>query len=72
MSTAVSNMNNGTDTTRQVAIVTGAGSGIGLAIAVKLVGAGMTVLGVGRDPEKLKRLESEIADQERLATCPST
>jgi NAD(P)-dependent dehydrogenase (short-subunit alcohol dehydrogenase family) len=61
-------MSEGTGQTRQVAIVTGAGSGIGLGCAVKLAEAGMTILGVGRDPEKLKRLESEIGDRERVAT----
>ena len=68
MSTTVSNMSNETEAARQVAIVTGAGSGIGLGIAVKLIEAGMYVLGCGRDPAKLQRLESEVADRERLAT----
>jgi NAD(P)-dependent dehydrogenase (short-subunit alcohol dehydrogenase family) len=54
-----------TGSSRQVAIVTGAGSGIGLGCAVKLVEAGMTVLGVGRDLAKLKHLESSIADRDR-------
>jgi len=52
----------------QVAIVTGAGSGIGFACAVKLAGMGMAVLGVGRDGQKLARLESAIADASRVAT----
>ncbi len=68
MSAAGDNTKQGTEPTRQVAIVTGAGSGIGLGCAVKLAEAGMSVLGVGRDPEKLKRLEGEIADRDRIAT----
>ncbi len=52
----------------QVAIITGAGSGIGLATAKQLYGMGMAVVGVGRDPQKLALLESEISDPERLAT----
>jgi NAD(P)-dependent dehydrogenase (short-subunit alcohol dehydrogenase family) len=52
----------------QVAIITGAGSGIGLGTALKLRDMGMSVVGVGRDPEKLARLEKEFADPSRLAT----
>ncbi|MFT5481828.1 MAG: meso-butanediol dehydrogenase/(S,S)-butanediol dehydrogenase/diacetyl reductase [Halieaceae bacterium] len=52
----------------QVAIITGAGSGIGLATAKQLHGAGMSVLGVGRDLKKLAALEKQIGDPERLAT----
>jgi NAD(P)-dependent dehydrogenase (short-subunit alcohol dehydrogenase family) len=52
----------------QVAIITGAGSGIGLATARHLYAMGMAVVGIGRSPEKLKLLESEISDPERLAT----
>jgi meso-butanediol dehydrogenase/(S,S)-butanediol dehydrogenase/diacetyl reductase len=52
----------------QVAIITGAGSGIGLATARQLYDAGMAIVGVGRDPAKLAQLESEIGDPERLAT----
>jgi NAD(P)-dependent dehydrogenase (short-subunit alcohol dehydrogenase family) len=52
----------------QVAIITGGGSGIGLATALKLSEMGMAVLGVGRDPEKLAHLEEAIDDQERVAT----
>ena len=54
--------------TRQVAVVTGAGSGIGLGCAVKLAEAGMAVVGVGRDPAKLKDLEKVFPDRDRLAT----
>lgn len=52
----------------QVAIVTGASSGIGFGTAVKLAGMGMAVLGTGRDAKKLERLEAEIGDAARLAT----
>src|SRR5688500_4247635 len=52
----------------QVAIITGAGSGIGLGTAKLLHGMGMAVVGVGRDPAKLATLEAEIADPARLAT----
>ena len=52
----------------QVAIITGAGSGIGLATAKQLYGAGMAIVGIGRDPAKLATLASEIGDPGRLAT----
>lgn len=52
----------------QIAIVTGASSGIGFGTAVKLAGMGMTVLGVGRDPDKLARLAAAIDAPERIVT----
>lgn len=52
----------------QVAIITGAGSGIGLCTAKMLHDAGMAIVGVGRDPAKLATLEQEIADPARVAT----
>ena len=52
----------------QVAIVTGASSGIGFGTAVKLAEAGMAVLGTGRDAQKLASLEKVRSDPERLAT----
>lgn len=52
----------------QVAIVTGASSGIGLGTAVKLAEMGMAVVGVARDPQKLAGLEKAIPDRNRIAT----
>jgi NADP-dependent 3-hydroxy acid dehydrogenase YdfG len=43
-----------------VAVVTGAGSGIGRAIALRLASAGASLLLVGRDPEKLRAVEEEL------------
>ncbi|HEX7759159.1 MAG TPA: SDR family oxidoreductase [Caulobacteraceae bacterium] len=54
----------------QVAVITGAGSGIGFGTAEKLAAAGMAVLGVGRDPDKLARLAGVVPDPSRLATLP--
>jgi NAD(P)-dependent dehydrogenase (short-subunit alcohol dehydrogenase family) len=50
----------------QVAIVTGASSGIGFSCATTLAAAGMAVLGTGRDETRLAELER--ADPERIAT----
>jgi NAD(P)-dependent dehydrogenase (short-subunit alcohol dehydrogenase family) len=52
----------------QVAIVTGASSGIGFRCATHLVEAGMHVLGVGRDERKLAELKSAIQDATRIDT----
>jgi len=52
----------------QVAIVTGASSGIGFRCATQLAGAGMHVLGVGRDEDKLAKLEGPIEDRARIET----
>ncbi|MFN3008126.1 SDR family NAD(P)-dependent oxidoreductase [Mycolicibacterium wolinskyi] len=52
----------------QVAIVTGASSGIGFGCATKLAEAGMAVLGAGRDEERLAALERAIGDPERVQT----
>ena len=51
-----------------VAVITGAGSGIGLRCATKLAQAGMAVVGVGRDAGKLDDLETAIKDPARVAT----
>ncbi len=52
----------------EVAIITGAAGGIGLATAKHLHGMGMAIVGIGRDPAKLAALESEINDPDRIAT----
>jgi NAD(P)-dependent dehydrogenase (short-subunit alcohol dehydrogenase family) len=52
----------------QVAIVTGASSGIGLGCAVELARMGMAILGVGRDASRLEGLGNAIADPGRVAT----
>ena len=50
----------------QVAIVTGASSGIGFGCAITLAEAGMAVLGTGRDEERLAELQRVAPD--RIAT----
>ncbi|GFG98443.1 oxidoreductase [Mycobacterium timonense] len=52
----------------QVAIVTGASSGIGLGCATKLAAMGMAVLGTGRDQDRLAELHTAIGDPDRVAT----
>lgn len=52
----------------QVAIVTGASSGIGFGCATALADAGMAVLGTGRDEDRLAELERAIGDPERVET----
>lgn len=49
----------------QVAIVTGASSGIGFGCATTLAERGMAVLGTGRDPDRLAALEKS---SDRIAT----
>lgn len=53
--------------TGEVAIITGAGSGIGLATAKRLFEKGMSIVGVGRDAEKLAKLAAELGDPARVA-----
>lgn len=58
--------------TTQVAIVTGASSGIGFGTAVKLAESGMAVLGIGRDATRLAEFTRAAIDvgvhSDRLAT----
>ena len=50
------------ETTHRVAIVTGATSGIGEAIARKFIASGKRVVGTGRNEPKLRSLEQELGD----------
>jgi NAD(P)-dependent dehydrogenase (short-subunit alcohol dehydrogenase family) len=52
----------------QVAVVTGASSGIGFACATTLAKAGMAVVGTGRDAARLDALAEAIGDPDRVAT----
>lgn len=52
----------------QVAIVTGASSGIGFGCATALAEMGMAVLGTGRDQERLAGLAAAVGDPDRVAT----
>lgn len=64
---------------QQLAIVTGGGSGIGLAIAAKFTAAGIRTIIVGRDETKLKAAKKKLGenciplafDLSDLATVPS-
>jgi len=47
--------------TPRIAIVTGAGQGVGRAIAVQLASAGHRVALVGRDSDKLESVAQELA-----------
>jgi NAD(P)-dependent dehydrogenase (short-subunit alcohol dehydrogenase family) len=52
----------------QVAVVTGASSGIGFGCATTLADMGMAVIGAGRDAARLADLETAIGDPDRVAT----
>jgi meso-butanediol dehydrogenase / (S,S)-butanediol dehydrogenase / diacetyl reductase len=52
----------------RTAIITGAGSGIGLATAKMLHAAGDAIVGVGRSADKLAGLRDAIGDSDRIAT----
>jgi NAD(P)-dependent dehydrogenase (short-subunit alcohol dehydrogenase family) len=56
-------------TEEKVAIVTGGGSGIGLAIAEKFVQNGIRTVVVGRDEEKLKNAKEKLGDLCTTASC---
>jgi NAD(P)-dependent dehydrogenase (short-subunit alcohol dehydrogenase family) len=51
-----------------VAVITGAGSGIGLATALRFRDMGYAVLGVGRDKDKLVELEKQFDNKDQVAT----
>lgn len=52
----------------KVAVITGAGSGIGWGCAEKFAEMGMAVVGIGRDTAKLHALEKHLNLPERIAT----
>jgi len=55
-------------TDKKVAIVTGANSGIGLAVAKKLAEMGMCIVGTGRDVKKLEDTKAAVKDPDRVIT----
>ena len=54
---------------RTIAIVTGGGSGIGLAITEKFVAYGITTIIIGRDEQKLKAAHEKLGDLCITLTC---
>ena len=56
-------------TNQQVAIVTGGGSGIGLAIAEKFTQHGIATVIVGRDEQKLKKAKAQLGENCFPMTC---
>lgn len=53
----------------RVALITGAGSGIGLAMALEFLRGGTAVVGIGRDPQKLEILKQAAGKSgEKVAT----
>jgi NAD(P)-dependent dehydrogenase (short-subunit alcohol dehydrogenase family) len=58
-----------TKQTKRVAIVTGGGSGIGLAIAEKFIQAGIETIIVGRDENKLKNAKEKLGELCYPMTC---
>ena len=53
----------------KIAIVTGGGSGIGLAIAEKFVQAGIRTIIVGRDENKLQAAKEKLGEGCETAAC---
>src|SRR5579872_3186532 len=49
--------------TKRTAIVTGGGSGIGLAIAARFVKAGILTIIIGRDPQKLTAAGEQLGEK---------
>ena len=54
----------------KVAIVTGASSGIGKDIAIKLVNHGLRVIGCGRNIDNLLKVQSEISKNSKGVFTP--
>jgi NADP-dependent 3-hydroxy acid dehydrogenase YdfG len=54
----------------KVCLVTGGGSGIGLAVARAFLGKGARVAIAGRDEAKLRHAAEQLAGGERLTCCP--
>jgi len=59
-------------TKRKLAIVTGGGSGIGLAIAEKFVQQGIEVIIAGRDPDKLNAASQKLGERCHPIVCDVT
>ena len=58
-----------TNTNKKVAIVTGGGSGIGLAITEKFTKSGIDTIIVGRDENKLKQAREKLGDRCHPMVC---
>jgi NADP-dependent 3-hydroxy acid dehydrogenase YdfG len=56
------------NTNEKVAIITGAGGGVGKAISKRLFSEGAKLVLVGRDYSKLARLINEFGDQNKVIT----
>lgn len=58
--------------TNQIGIITGAASGLGLAIAVKLSGSGVKLMLIDRDEEGLKKVASQLNSEIELCSTDIT
>jgi meso-butanediol dehydrogenase/(S,S)-butanediol dehydrogenase/diacetyl reductase len=58
------------DAVRRVAVITGAGSGVGRALAEMLAAQGIAIVAVGRTPEPLEDLRQKVAGQAEVAVVP--